>query len=145
MSALDFVAGLDRVMAGLLTERAVAYSSRIEPPDARLLADPELLEQAMINLLKNALEAVAETPSPRIELACVRADGLVVLSVTDNGKGLPETDPEQVFTPFFTTKAGGSGIGLSLARQIALAHGGALTAAPGAPAGVVFRLSLPAA
>ena len=145
VSARDFVAGLDRLMAGLLTERAVAYSSRIEPADARILADPELLEQAMINLLKNALEAVAEAPSPRIELVCVRADGLVVLSVADSGKGLPETDPEQVFTPFFTTKAGGSGIGLSLARQIALAHGGALTAAPNAPSGAVFRLSLPAA
>ena len=132
-------------MAGLVSEKAVAYSSRIEPEDARIHADPELLEQAMINLLKNALEAVAGAASPRIELAWVQGDGRLVLSVADNGKGLPESDPEQVFTPFFTTKAGGSGIGLSLARQIALAHGGGLTAQPNAPAGAIFMLALPLA
>ena len=143
--AQAFVAGLDRLMAGLVNEKAVAYSSRIEPPGARFRGDAELLEQAMINLLKNALEAVADVAFPRIELACVRADGQFVFAVSDNGKGLPESDPEQVFTPFFTTKAGGSGIGLSLARQIAQAHGGVLTAGQNAPAGTVFMLSLPLA
>ncbi len=65
--------------------------------------------------------------------------------VCDNGRGLPEVDPELVFTPFFTTKAGGSGIGLSLARQIVLSHGGALVAAPNAPRGTIFSLTLPGA
>ena len=145
VSARAFVAGLDRLMGGLVSEKAVAYSSRVEPADARIRADPELLEQAMINLLKNALEAVDGAEAPRIELSCVRADGQLVLAVSDNGKGLPAADPEQVFTPFFTTKAGGSGIGLSLARQIALAHGGALTATANTPAGAVFTVALPLA
>jgi nitrogen fixation/metabolism regulation signal transduction histidine kinase len=145
VQAKRFVAGMDRLMAGLIAERAVAYSSRVEPPDAVIRADPELLEQAIINLLKNALEAVDGAASPRIELRCLRAEGRLVLQVADNGRGLPQADPEQVFTPFFTTKAGGSGIGLSLARQIALAHGGQLTAAPNGEAGVVFTVALPLA
>ena len=143
ISAAALVEGLDRLMAGLVSEKAVAYSSRVEPEDARLRADPELIEQALINLLKNALEAVDGAASPRIELACRLGDGRLSLSVSDNGKGLPQTDPELVFTPFFTTKAGGSGVGLSLARQIAQAHGGALSAAPNSPAGAVFTLMLP--
>ena len=145
LEAKRFIAGMDRLMAGLIAERSVAYSSRVEPPDAVIRADPELLEQALINLLKNALEAAADAPSPRIELSLRRADGRVALRVADNGRGLPQSDPEQVFTPFFTTKAGGSGIGLSLARQIALAHGGSLTAAPNGEAGAVFTLALPLA
>ncbi len=115
----------------------------MEPADARLKADPELLEQALINLLKNALEAVDGVDDPRIELACAHKDGQLLLTVGDNGRGLPQSDPELVFTPFFTTKAGGSGVGLSLARQIALAHGGALTAAPNTPQGTLFTLALP--
>jgi signal transduction histidine kinase len=58
-------------------------------------------------------------------------------------RGLPAIDPEQVFTPFFTTKAGGSGIGLTLARRIAFAHGGLLMAAANSPQGTVFSLNLP--
>ena len=142
-AAADLVAGLNRLMAGLLSERAVAYVSRVEPAGARLQADPELLEQALINLLKNALEAVEGVAEPRIELLCTQTDGGLSVCVADNGRGLPERDPELVFTPFFTTKAGGSGVGLSLARQIALAHGGALTAAPNDPKGAVFTLALP--
>ena len=142
-AVVDLVAGLDRLMAGLLSQRSVAYVSRVEPAGVRLHADPELLEQALINLLKNALEAVDGGPEPSIELVCSQADGGLKVSVADNGRGLPQSDPDLVFTPFFTTKAGGSGVGLSLARQIALAHGGALTAAPNQPRGAVFTLVLP--
>jgi two-component system, NtrC family, nitrogen regulation sensor histidine kinase NtrY len=143
IAAGPFAAGLERLMRGVMEEKAVAFRSRVEPEGLVLRADPELLEQAMINLLKNAIEAAAGGQDPRIELSCRAGDGRVVLSVSDNGRGLPETDPEQVFTPFFTTKAGGSGVGLSLARQIAQAHGGALTARRNNPTGATFTLSLP--
>ena len=143
LAAADLLAGLERLMRGVLDEKAITFQRRVEPDDLELRADPELLEQALINLLKNAIEAVAGRGEPRIELSCHAEDGRVVLQVSDNGRGLPETDPEQVFTPFFTTKAGGSGVGLSLARQIAQAHGGALTARRNTPAGATFTLSLP--
>jgi nitrogen fixation/metabolism regulation signal transduction histidine kinase len=143
LEAARFVSGIDRLIRGQLGGKAIAYSSRITPPDARLHADPDLLEQALINLLKNAVEAVDGQADPRIELVCVAGEGETTLAVSDNGRGLPAVDPELVFTPFFTTKAGGSGIGLSLARQVALSHGGALVAAPNAPRGTVFSLRIP--
>ena len=142
-AAAEFMAGIERLMQGLLGDRAIAFESRIEPADALIRADPELLEQALINLLKNAVEALDGCGSPRIELACVADEAQVTLSVADTGRGLPQVDPQQVFTPFFTTKAGGSGIGLSLARRIALAHGGVLVASSNRPRGTVFSLTLP--
>ncbi len=143
LEAAQFVSGIDRLIKGQLGGKAIAYSSRITPPDARIHADPDLLEQALINLLKNAIEAVEGQAGPSIELICIAGEGETTLAVLDNGRGLPAVDPELVFTPFFTTKAGGSGIGLSLARQVALSHGGALVAAPNAPRGTVFSLRIP--
>ena len=145
IEAAEFLTGIEGLIRRQLGGKAIVFSSRVEPGDARIRADPELLEQALINLLKNAAEAVDGRPDPRIELACIAGDGETTLTVSDNGRGLPQVDPELVFTPFFTTKAGGSGIGLSLARQIVLSHGGALVATPNTPQGTVFSLTLPGA
>ena len=145
IGAAALVAGPDALMRGLAADRGVAWESIVEPPDLTLLADPELVEQAVLNLLKNALEAVAGRPDGRVRLICGRENGLVSISVVDNGPGLSPAQAEAVFTPFFTTKPGGSGIGLSLARQIALAHGGRLEHVPAARGGAAFRLLLPAA
>jgi two-component system, NtrC family, nitrogen regulation sensor histidine kinase NtrY len=102
-----------------------------------------LLEQAMINLLRNAADAVAGVENPRIEVKCEQRDGQVLLVVCDNGVGVPEERRDQIFVPFFTTKPGGSGIGLNLARHIALGHGGRLDVHSAEPKGSVFTLSLP--
>ena len=117
--------------------------ARIEPPDLSVEADRGLLEQAVINLVKNALDATAGQPSPRIVLACRSEPGRVTITVADNGEGVPPGRMETIFIPFFTSRAGGSGIGLSLARQITLAHGGQLTVAANTPRGAVFEISLP--
>jgi two-component system, NtrC family, nitrogen regulation sensor histidine kinase NtrY len=76
---------------------------------------------------------------------CQMQDEHCVISVSDNGKGLDNVSLEQIFVPFFTTKPGGSGIGLSLARQIAHAHHGQIEAAANEPRGAVFTLSIPQA
>jgi two-component system sensor kinase FixL len=102
------------------------------------------LEQALINLLRNAAEAVDGRPGARIEVACGIDGAVCFIEVADNGPGLTEAAREQIFVPFFTTKSGGSGVGLSLARRIALCHGGQVTVRENAPHGSVFRLSLPA-
>jgi nitrogen fixation/metabolism regulation signal transduction histidine kinase len=138
-----FVASLDRLLAPLMTKAGVRYSSEVDPPTLVVEADRDLLEQATINLLKNALDAVSGQPEPVIRLSCRRGDEAVAITVEDNGPGLACDDVETAFVPFFTTKADGSGIGLTLARQIALAHDGRIEHQRRAPTGAVFRLVLP--
>jgi len=78
-----------------------------------------------------------------VRLAFGLEEDQVTLTVADNGPGLPVADPEGVFVPFFTTKANGSGIGLTLARQIALGHGGRLEHRAASPHGAIFQMLLP--
>jgi signal transduction histidine kinase len=115
----------------------------ITPPGLAIDADPDLLAQLLINLLRNAAAAVEGVESQVVRLeATAQKAGRVAIDVIDNGIGVPEAQRQDIFLPFFTTKADGTGVGLSLARQIALAHGGALTCEPVAPAGTRFRLLL---
>jgi nitrogen fixation/metabolism regulation signal transduction histidine kinase len=138
------LAGVEQLLAPALERGHVGYASNLSPPDLTLRADPDLLEQALINLLRNAAEAVDGRPGARIEVACGIDGAVCFIEVADNGPGLTEAAREQIFVPFFTTKSGGSGVGLSLARRIALCHGGQVTVRENAPHGSVFRLSLPA-
>ena len=139
----QFVGTLDRLMTPLMSEAGVAYESKVEPSNLVVEADLDLLEQATINLLKNALDAVSGRPGSTIRLSCRPSDDHVAITVEDNGPGLACDEAETAFVPFFTTKAGGSGIGLTLARQIALAHHGRIEHIRRAPTGAVFRLLLP--
>jgi signal transduction histidine kinase len=96
----------------------------IPGPNLTLQADPDQLEQMLINLLRNAVDAALETGGG-VTLGWRRNGDFVELLVEDEGMGLPNTT--NLFVPFFTTKAVGTGIGLVLSRQIAEAHGGTLT------------------
>lgn len=104
-------------------ERRRAVTVQGGPP-VTLTADPDQLEQLLINLVRNAVDAVADTAG-RVTLSWDVADGRVRVRVDDEGPGISNT--ANLFVPFFTTKPGGSGIGLVLCRQIAEAHGGSLT------------------
>ena len=110
-----------------------------EGPDLSLQADPAQLEQALINLVKNAVEAV--NGSGEVRLKWRRDSDMVVIDVDDDGPGLPDTD--NLFVPFFTTKPDGNGIGLLLCRRIAEAHGGRLNLSNRAEGGCRARLQLP--
>lgn len=138
-----FIDGLDQLMAPLMRSAGVDYASAVEPPALTVQADADLLEQATINLLKNALDAVSGQADAMVRLSCRLDADQLVIAVEDNGPGLPADDAEAAFVPFFTTKAGGSGVGLTLSRQIALAHGGRLEHQRRSPRGASFRLLLP--
>jgi two-component system, NtrC family, nitrogen regulation sensor histidine kinase NtrY len=137
------LSGIDRLVGPALREKGVEFRITISPPELCADADPQLLEQAVINLLRNAADAVVGAESPRIDVICEERDGQVMLAVCDNGVGVPEDRRDQIFVPFFTTKPGGSGIGLNLARHVALGHGGQLDVRAGNPRGSVFTLTLP--
>jgi len=111
-------------------------------PPATIQGDPDQIEQALINLFRNAADA--SLPSGGEVRAGWRRDGAMVeIWVSDDGPGLSGT--ANLFVPFFTTKPGGSGIGLVLSRQIAEGHGGALTLENrGEAPGCIARLRLPA-
>lgn len=143
LSLKSALQGVERLLAPALEQGHVGYASTVRPPDLIVQGDADLLEQALINLLRNAAEAVRGQPGARIEVVCGLETGLCFIDVADNGPGLSAAAREQIFVPFFTTKAGGSGIGLSLARRIALYHGGQVSVRS-TPQGSVFRLSLPA-
>jgi len=112
----------------------------------RVYADRVLLEQVLINLLRNAIEANREAhpgqPS-RIVLRAERQADEVVLAVADQGRGLDEQELEQAFTPFFTRKPDGLGLGLPMSRSIIEGFGGALQGQPGENGGLCMRCRLP--
>jgi len=117
----------------------VQISLDVAPESLQIFADRQLIDQVLINLVKNAGDALAETADAHIALAGRLDLGRVIISVTDNGPGIPEDDINQVFIPFFTTKREGSGIGLSLSRQIMTAHNGDI-AVESSSSGTTFRL-----
>jgi two-component system nitrogen regulation sensor histidine kinase NtrY len=109
---------------------------------ATIFADPVLIEQALLNLVRNAAEAVGGRAKPLIRVeAEVRRDR-VLLRVADNGPGFDPRDAEELFVPFYTTKPRGAGIGLALVRAVVTAHGGRARAV-GTPTGATFELELP--
>lgn len=94
------------------------------PTSLEVTADSALLDQVLVNLVRNGLDAMDASSKPRLELKGRLDFGRVVISVKDNGPGIDAETLEQIFVPFFTTKRHGNGIGLSLCRQIIIAHGG---------------------
>lgn len=109
-----------------LEKEAIAFSFKILPGSLKVTADEKLLEQVMINLVKNAMESLLTQDNKSISIAAFEVNGSPRIQVKDNGPGIPESEIDNVFLPFYTTKADGSGIGLNLSKQIMRAHKGKL-------------------
>lgn len=120
----------------------VTLTTQVDPPSLSMEADPDLLSQVLINLLRNGAEAArGHKEAPSVSLAVqFLPTGEVQIDVADNGAGVPEGLRQDVFLPFFTTKAKGTGVGLSLARQIVLAHRGSIAVKEADGGGALFRL-----
>lgn len=117
---------LEMLLKDELQLKKIQWTQEIVPENISLLADEKLLEQVMINLIKNSVEALEGCGNAYIRLAAVKFGEQVIIQVEDNGKGIPSEISDQIFTPMFTTKPQGTGIGLSLSRQIIHMHRGTI-------------------
>lgn len=123
----DLICRVQVLYDSLEKNKTVELVVSIINPDQEIFADQNLISQVLINLLKNAIEANENNPSPLIRIiAGLDIDGRPEICVTDNGPGISEENIDEIFVPFFTTKEKGSGIGLSISKQIMKVHGGNL-------------------
>jgi signal transduction histidine kinase len=105
----------------------IKLSFAVKPPDLEIFADQNMISQVLLNLVRNALEANESNPDAKILLvAGLDSSRQPEICVIDNGPGIPEDNLDKIFVPFFTTRQNGSGIGLSISKQIMRAHGGNL-------------------
>ena len=127
-------------------KRRVAIETRLAEDDPEILADPLLLQQVVLNLLRNAMDAMAATPAGQreIHVATTRGGDQVTVSISDRGSGIDPALRAQLFEPFFTTKAEGMGMGLNICRSIMELHRGRVWADANPGGGTVFSFSLPA-
>ena len=121
---LDHVAQL---MKTELKKTSIDFHYECSSEYLTIQADVEMIEQVLINLLKNAIEALGETENPKLQLIGRYDENTIKIEVIDNGSGIIKEALEHIFVPFYTTKRTGSGIGLSLSRQIMQMHNGSIT------------------
>lgn len=123
----DLIESVAQLMKPELKKTQVVFRYECSSEYLTIQADAEMIEQVLINLLKNAIEALAETSHPQLELIGRYDESAVKVEVIDNGPGIIKEALEHIFVPFYTTKRTGSGIGLSLSRQIMQMHNGSIT------------------
>lgn len=121
-----FLSEIQLLMSAPAQEAGVQIKLLPVPANAVVRMDTKLIEQVMINLINNSIHALNGTPDPLIKLSCIVEQDKTIILVADNGKGIEEEIMNQIFIPFYTTKKNGSGIGLSLSKNILKKHGGNL-------------------
>jgi two-component system sensor kinase FixL len=138
------VRGVVRLLGNDVMLRGVSMRSELTDESLTARGDRVQLQQVLLNLVVNALEALAETDGERrIGIRTERVDGTALVSVEDSGPGLPGPVQREIFKPFFTTKPKGMGMGLSIARSILVAHGGTIAVDTGRERGARFSFTLP--
>ena len=129
----------------LLVPERIKLEFHLVPEDLLIYADKHLIRQVLINLVRNAIQAIGERDGCIRVVAFVQTDERVLIKVSNDGPVIPEEIRSHIFVPFFTTKERGSGIGLSVSRQIMMASGGSLSLLPAGTAGwnTTFVLEFP--
>jgi two-component system nitrogen regulation sensor histidine kinase NtrY len=123
----DLIEKVAQLMKNEIKKTNIEFTFSCSSEYLTIQADEEMVEQVLINLLKNAIEALAETENPKLDLSGRYHENVIKIEVTDNGPGIIQEAREHIFVPFYTTKRTGSGIGLSLSRQIMQMHNGSLS------------------
>jgi two-component system, NtrC family, nitrogen regulation sensor histidine kinase NtrY len=128
------------LMNSQIKTHGISCSVSVIPEDIKLFADEKLLTQMIINLIKNSIESI-KNPGGKIQInAFYSPNNEIIIQITDNGEGIPDNLIDKIFVPFFTTKENGSGIGLSLSRQIMKLHGGVIDVRSKSGTETVFSL-----
>jgi signal transduction histidine kinase len=137
----DLFENMHTLMEPTLEQKNIEMDIILKDPDLMLEADTNLIEQVLINLIVNAIEAVKESADPHILLsAYVSPNHKTIIKISDNGSGMPEELLDKIFIPFFSTKKTGSGIGLSLCKQIMMLHKGNIQVQSNVGEGTAFML-----
>lgn len=138
----DLFASVAKVATIGWDDKGISFLSMVEPAELDVTADRDMIEQVLINMLRNAEQAMAGRESSELSL-CARLNrrGHVIIEVADNGPGIPPDIAKKIFVPFFTTKRDGSGVGLALTRQVMIAHGGSVSVGERDGGGAKFTLS----
>lgn len=137
----DFIEHIRSLVSQDLAQQGIQLVTSVNPAQLQLFADKEMLTQVFINLIKNAEQALHNTPNPTIEISAgLNSRDHTTIKISDNGSGLATDLIEQIFVPFFTTKKEGSGVGLALTRQAMILHGGAVKAENAKTGGAIFTL-----
>jgi len=124
-----------------MNEFNIRYKYSIAPENLLVTADPDLIDQVIINLLLNSIDAVKGIDDPLILIQAHNLNGKVKIEVKDNGQGIKPDIMDKIFMPFFTSKKHGSGIGLSLSRQIMHLHKSSISVRSKPGEGTVFTLT----
>lgn len=137
----ELFGNLHQLMQPTFEQKGIEMEIILRNPELALQADPSLLEQVLINLVVNAIEAVKDKENAKIILSADQTTrGKIILKIADNGQGIPEELMDKIFIPFFSTKKQGSGIGLSLCKQIIMLHRGIIQVHSAPEKGTVFSL-----
>src|ERR1035437_6974393 len=137
----ELFSNLQHLMLPTLLQKNIALEIILQDPVLSVEADPNLIEQVLINLITNAIEAVKEKVDAKIVMSANQNNNRIIIKVADNGTGIPEEVIDKIFIPFFSTKKSGSGIGLSLCKQIMMIHKGNIQVHSVEDQGTAFTLS----
>lgn len=133
---------VESLFVGELNQRGINFSTWMQNDLLSITADKHLMEQVLINLISNSMFALETTKDPKIEIKAVKAKHHTIIEVTDNGKGVESNKIDKIFIPFFSTREGGSGIGLSLSKQIIYLHHGRIKVKSSPGKGATFRIEI---
>lgn len=139
----DVLQGVINLLDSKLKENNIKLIKNTDTQYMLIFADKDMLEQVLINLFLNAIEAVQEKANPLISISFAKENTCNLIKIEDNGEGISTEYIDKIFVPFFTTKKKGSGIGLSLSKQIILAHNGNITVNSSLGKGTVILIKLP--